>query len=201
MNRDNTALLIIDVVKGCCHPNYEDSENGITFTKIRNTVPKLDRFIGDYRNKINEHVIFVNLTPWTKEFLPENIQKLYENPAVDYYGEGGPEEEFYVVKPLATDTIITKNSYDAFTNPELEQYLQKNGVKNIITTGVFTDGCVLSTIVNGFSRGYNFVVLRDLVETTDLLIRQELARSLLEYTLPMQYGKVIESGEVYKIFS
>jgi nicotinamidase-related amidase len=70
-----------------------------------------------------------------------------------------------------------------------------------MVTGVFTDGCVLSTIINGFSKGYNFVVLRNLVETTDLPIRQELAKSLLEYTLPMQYGKVMASEEILEIFN
>jgi nicotinamidase-related amidase len=78
---------------------------------------------------LTDTLFFVNLTPWTKEFLPENIQKLYENPAVAYYGEGGFEEEFYVVKPQIGDTIITKNTYDAFTNPELESYLKENGIR------------------------------------------------------------------------
>lgn len=201
MNKDNTALLIIDIVNGCCHPDCENSEYGITFTKIRKMIPKLDSFIGDFRNQINRHVVFVNLTPWTKEFLPENIQELYKNPAVNYYGKGGFEEEFYVVRPLATDKIITKNTYDAFTNPELERYLQEYGIKNIMIAGVFTDGCVLSTIINGFSKGYDFTVLRDLVETTDLPIRQDLAKSLLKYTLPTQYGKVIASENALEVFN
>ena len=62
-------------------------------------------------------------------------------------------------------------------------------------TGVFTDGCVLATIVSGFSKGYNFVMLSDLIEATDLPIRQELSKCLKDYTFPVMYGKTMTSRE------
>ena len=195
MIKDNTALLIIDIVNGTCSQECETPEWGVTFGKIREMVPKLAKFIDEYRDKINQNVYFVNLTPWTKEFLPKNIQKLYENPEVEYYGEGGFEEEFYALCPRDTDVIITKNTYDAFTNPQLEESLREREVDTLVVAGVFTDGCVLSTVVNGFSKGYNFVILRDMVETTDLLVRQRLQKDLLGYLLPMQYGRVMTGEE------
>jgi len=195
MNTENTALIIIDIVNSTCSEECETAEYGITFGKIREMVPRLERFVEEYREKFNQNVYFVNLTPWTKEFLPENIQKLYEDPEVEYYGEGGFEEEFYVLHPQTTDMVITKNTYDTFANPEFENGLRERGIENLVIAGVFTDGCVLATIVNGFSRGYNFVVLRDMVETTDLPVRQGLQKDLLEYTLPAQYGKVMTGEE------
>jgi hypothetical protein len=50
--------------------------------------------------------------------------------------------------------------------------------------------------VGGFSKGYNFIIPRDLVETTDLPVRQELQSLLLDYTLPIQYGRVVDSSEI-----
>ena len=50
--------------------------------------------------------------------------------------------------------------------------------------------------MSGFSKGYNFIIPRDLVETTDLPVRQELQKLLLDYTIPVQYGRVIESGDL-----
>jgi len=195
MNK-NTALLIIDIVNGTCSQECETPEWGITFNEIREMVPRLAEFIKKYRADINQNIYFINLTPWTKQFLPKNIQKLYEDPNVEYYGEGGFEEEFYTLRPQNADTIITKNTYDAFTNPQLEQSLKERKIDTLIIAGVFTDGCVLSTIISGFSKGYNFFILQDMVETTDLPVRQRLQKDLLEYTLPTQYGKVM-TGEQF----
>ncbi|MDR1300404.1 MAG: cysteine hydrolase [Candidatus Nomurabacteria bacterium] len=196
MNRNNTALVVIDIVNSTCHEKCETPEYGITFNKIREMVPRLAKFVDDYRDGFNKNIYFVNLTPWTKEYLPQNIQNLYENPDVEYYGGDSFEEEFYVVQPQETDTIITKNTYDAFSVPEFEKSLRAKGIQNLVICGVFTDGCVLSTIINGFSRGFDFIILKDIVETTDSPVRQELQTALLEYTLPMQYGKVMTGDEL-----
>lgn len=55
---------------------------------------------------------------------------------------------------------------------------------------------MLSSIISGFSKGYNFIIPRDLVETTDLPARQELQSLLLDYTFPMQYGRVVDSSAI-----
>jgi len=196
MNSQNTALLVIDIVNGCCHEDCEDAERGITYAKIRKIVPSLNDFISEFRNTIGGKVIFTNITPWTKEYLPENIQELYEDPATTYYGEGSAfEKDFYIVRPKKEDIIVTKNNYDTFSNPEFDKILKENGIRYLVIAGVFTDGCVLATICGGFSRGYNFVILKDLMETTDVKIRQELCTYLLDYTFPIMFGKTISSRE------
>ncbi|MCX6716406.1 MAG: cysteine hydrolase [Candidatus Taylorbacteria bacterium] len=197
MNSKNTALVIIDIVNGCCHENCEDLERGITFSKIRKMVPQLNSFVEKFREKVGGKIIFTNITPWTKEHLPENIKELYEDPVATYYSDGSKfEEDFYIVKPRKEDIIITKNNYDTFSNPEFDKILRENGIQYLIMTGVFTDGCVLATICGGFSHGYNFVVLKDLIETTDVKIRQELCKHLLDFTFPIMYGKTITSSEL-----
>jgi len=154
MNSQNTALIVIDAVNGCCHKNCEDTERGITFSKIRGIIPQLNNFIGEFREKIGGKIIFTNITPWTKEYLPRNIQELYEDPATTYYSHGSKfEEEFYIVNPKEEDIVVTKNNYDTFSNPEFDKILKENGIQYLVITGVFTDGCVLATICGGFSHG------------------------------------------------
>jgi len=63
-------------------------------------------------------------------------------------------------------------------------------------SGVFSDGCVDATVKGGFSKGYNFLILKDLVETTDVKIRQDLQKLLKEYTWPAMFGKTIESKNI-----
>ena len=196
MNSKNTALVVVDIVNGCCHENCEDKEIGITFSGIRGMVPRLNDFIKRFRNEIGGKIFFTNLTPWTKKYLPENIQELYEDPRATYYGDETKfDQEFFMVKPEKDDLIITKNNYDTFSNYKFEKILKENDIKYLVITGVFTDGCVLATISGGFSRGYNFVILKDLVETTDVKIRQDLCKYLVEYTFPIMYGKTINSDE------
>jgi len=197
MTKDNTALVVIDIVNSCCHEQCENPEWGITYSKIREMIPRLDNFIEEFRSKIGGKIIFTNLTPWTKESLPENINELYTDPNTTYYGDGSDfENEFYIVKPKEQDIIITKNNYDTFSNPEFDKILKQNGIQYLVMTGVFTDGCVLATTLGGFSRGYNFIILKDLVETTDKKIRQELCQYLIDYTFPVLYGKTISSNEL-----
>lgn len=197
MNSQNTVLLVIDPVNSCAHENCETPEWGIYFSKIRQMLPKLADFIDQWRKKVLSPVVFVKITPWNKENLPLNINKLYLDPRATYYSDDktGFDEQFHTVKPKPEDVVFTKNTYDAFANGELEKFLKAKGIQYIVVAGIFTDGCVLASIVSGFARGFNFVVLKDLVETTDVEIRQNLQKLLLDYTFPVLYGKTLSSDE------
>jgi ureidoacrylate peracid hydrolase len=195
MNSSNTALIVIDVVNGCCNEKCE--EGSMTFSRIRQMVPALNLFMKQFKEKTGAPVIFVKIAPWTKEYLPENLQELYTDPKAYFYSDdtSGFPEEFYEIRPNGDDITITKNTYDAFADPNFREILKKKGVRYLVVTGVFTDGCVLATICGGFQAGYNFVILKDLIETTDQPERQELSQRLKNYTFPILYGKTIESKE------
>ncbi len=197
MSQSNTALLLIDIVNGCAHQKCEDPEVGITFSKIREMIPNLIDFVKEYKERVNNNVFYINITPWDKKHLPQNLQELYTDPSVEYYSDddSGFPEEFYKIKPDKEDIIITKNTYDAFVDTELEKILRDKGVQYLVTTGIFTEGCVLSTIVNGFSKGFNFILLKDLIETADNKERQEISRLLKRRVFPFLYGKTITSKD------
>ena len=163
-------------------------------------IPKLATFIAVYK-KNGGNVIYTTCTPWTKEYLAKNIIELYNNnPQAYYYSKdkSGFPEQFFGVRPKKEDPIITKNSYDAFTNPQLEKILKKLKTTHLIITGIFGDGCVHATIQGGFSKGYNFFILKDLIETTDKKIRQQSQKILKEYTWPVMFGKTTTSKELWK---
>lgn len=198
MNKNNTALLVIDPVNSCAHEKCETPEWNIYFTKIRQMVPNLEKFLSEYRQKVGGLVIVTNITPWNQENLPNNINELYTDPSASYYSDDktGFDEQFFGINPQPTDLIITKKTYDAFSDDQLTQTLRRRGIQYVIVTGIFTDGCVLASVVSGFSKGFNFVILKDLVETTDLPLRQQLQELLLKYTFPIMYGKTISSSEL-----
>lgn len=200
MNSKNSALLIVDVINSCAHEKCEIPEWGIHFSKIRAMVPRLNKFIGEYRKKVGGLIIFGKTCPWMKEYLTDNVNELYEDERFAYYSKdtSGFPEEFYGITPEKEDLVMDKNTNDALTNPKLIEELEKRGIKYLVTTGIFTEGCVLATVVGGFSKGYNFVVLRDLVETTDEQRRQNLQKELLDYTFPYLFARVVTSDEFLK---
>ncbi len=192
----DTALIVIDVINSCAHEKYEIKKWNITFKKIRKMVPSLVKFIDFYKSKDGK-VIYINTTPWTKKHLTKNIIELYKNPNARYYSKdvSGFPEEFYLINPK-NGHVVTKNSYDAFTNPKLKNLLKNK--KYVIITGIFGDGCVHATIQGGFSAGYNFIILKDLIETTDVKRRQQLQNHLKTYTWPLMFGKTIDSKDFKK---
>ncbi len=197
MNSQNTALIIIDIINSCAHQKCEIPEWKISFNKIRVMVPRLNTFIDEFRATVGGPVIFGKTQPWQKEYLADNINELYEDEQFSYYSKdlSGFAEEFYGITPSKDDIITTKDTNDALADPKLIAQLQARGIKYIVTTGVFTDGCVLATVVSGFSKGFNFVVLKDLVETTDSPTRQRLQKDLLEFTFPYMFARVVSSEE------
>ncbi|MFZ2202644.1 MAG: cysteine hydrolase [Microgenomates group bacterium] len=197
MTKKNIVLLVIDPVNSCAHERCETPEWKIHFTKIRAMLPRLAKFIATYRKKVGGLIVFTTVTPWNKENLPDNINRLYEDPKAYYYSDDttGFDEQFRDVIPEKDDLVFVKNTYDAFTNEEMVKEFKKRGVKYVVMTGIFTDGCVLATIVSGFAKGYNFVILKDLIETTDDPMRQKLQELLVSYTFPVMYGKTVTAKE------
>ena len=198
MNKENTALLVIDPVNSCAHENCETPELNIHFSKIREMLPKLDVFVKKYRTEIGGLVVLTTITPWRKEYLPNNLNELYTDPEAEYYSEDttGFDEKFHTVEPIESDFVISKNTYCTFTNEDLLKKLKEENIRYIVVTGIFSDGCVLSSVVSGFAKGFNFVILKDLIETTDDETRQKLQELLIEFTFPKMYGKTITSEEL-----
>lgn len=134
----NTALIIIDVINACSSSRCETKKYGITFKKIRKMEPKLSKFIKQYESLNIGPIIYTNCTKWDKKHIAKNIIELYKDPKRRYYSANNSEspEKFYEIVPRKKDTIITKNTYDAFTNPKLEKILTTNKIKYIIIAGM-----------------------------------------------------------------
>jgi len=201
MNKNNTALMIIDVVNGCADKSCENLEWNITFNKIREMVPKLKSFVEKFRKEIGSKIIFIKITPWTKNNVAKNVTELYETyPEVNYFSddESDFEGSYFNMEPQNEDITIIKNTTSSFSNPELEKILKEKGIQYLIIAGIFGDGCVMATIEHGFGIGYRFVLLGDFIETTDKPERQELQRLLKTVAWPNLIGPVMTGEEFLK---
>jgi nicotinamidase-related amidase len=72
------------------------------------------------------------------------------------------------VAPLAGEPVIVKNYPNAFVGTDLEQRLQKSGIKSIVLAGFMTHMCVNSTARGAFNLGFQPTVVANATATRDL---------------------------------
>ena len=68
--------------------------------------------------------------------------------------------------------------YSAFGDPRLDAWLRERGVGSLIVAGVYLHGCVRSTALDAYERGYEVCVADDAVGTTEPL-HGEITRAWL----------------------
>ena len=189
-------LVVIDPVKGCSDSRFEIPEWELYFTKVRKVLPKINSFAKQHRERGGQ-VIWVKPVPWVEKHLPDNINKLYnENPNARFYVRDYVDEynDFPgAIEVEAGDIILEKNSYSAFVNPKLSKLLDYS----YLIAGVYADGCVNATIIDGWSRGFFTYIISDLVESMDSEIKQVQKKQLLTQMWPLMYGHVIKSSDIY----
>lgn len=72
------------------------------------------------------------------------------------------------VKPIAGETVITKNYPNAFIKTDLEQQLKAANIDSIVLAGFMTHMCVNSTAHGGFNLGYAVTVVASACATRPL---------------------------------
>lgn len=68
--------------------------------------------------------------------------------------------------PQAGDHVIDKPRYSAFHATQLDAQLKQLGVNRLMVSGVLTDACVLSTVLDAFALGYRVDLIIDACTST-----------------------------------
>lgn len=69
--------------------------------------------------------------------------------------------------PDKQDVIIQKATPDSFLNTTLEDELKKQGIEQLVITGIQTEVCVDTTCRRAFSLGYKVTLISDTHSTWD----------------------------------
>ena len=103
---------------------------------------------------------------------------------------GSEAWEFYQeVKPNSADLIIDKNRYSAFQGTDLDLWLRKNGVEDLIISGVMTNLCCETTARDAFGHDYRVFFVADATAT----INEELHLATLK-NLAYGFSYIIDTA-------
>ena len=72
-------------------------------------------------------------------------------------------QEFDEIKKSNNDKVIKKTRHSAFIRTKFENYLNKNKIDTLILAGVFIDGCIGLTAIDGYERDFNVILSKDTV--------------------------------------
>jgi nicotinamidase-related amidase len=71
------------------------------------------------------------------------------------------------LQPIEGEAVVDKPGKGAFYATELQELLEKDGIKSLVVTGVTTEVCVHTTVREANDRGYECLILSDCTGATD----------------------------------
>ncbi|MFN1219055.1 cysteine hydrolase family protein [Chryseobacterium kwangjuense] len=157
-NMENTALLIIDV-QNDYFPGGKMELAGAEAA-------------GNNTQKILEY--------FRRNSLPViHIRHIAVNEGADFFLPDSPGSEIHPrVSPKGNEKVIIKHFPNSFRETDLLQYLQKNGIKNLVITGMMTDVCVDATTRAAFDLGFSNSVIGDATATRDRDLNGQVVKAV-----------------------
>lgn len=154
---DRTAVVVVDMQNGFCHPDgslYAPGSEGV--------VEPIADLLGDARDA-GASVVF------TRDVHPEDqFDDTHYYDEFDRWGEHVVEGswETDIVDGLDVrdaDHVVAKHTYDAFYETELEGWLDAHGIDDLVFCGTLANVCVLHTAGSAGLRDFRPVLVDDAI--------------------------------------
>ncbi|MDA8107533.1 MAG: cysteine hydrolase family protein [Betaproteobacteria bacterium] len=91
-----------------------------------------------------------------------HVRHLSVRPGATFFIPGTPGAEIHAcVAPAAGEAVLEKNFPNSFRGTELDERLQRAGVRHLVVAGMMTHMCVDSSVRQAFDLGYRVSLLAD----------------------------------------
>lgn len=173
----NTALIVIDLQKGIVSGDF--------IHPIADIIDRTRTLIDTFRAK-NLPVVLVNVAgraPGRTEQPPHSTASFSE----------GWTDLLPQLDQQPGDITVTKRSWGAFANTDLEHQLKARGVTQVVITGVATATGVEATARQAYEQGFNVTLATNAM--TDL--REEAH----QYSISHVFPRLGETGSTNEIIS
>ena len=156
-----TALLVVDMQNGFCHPAGSFGVAGADVTGCAEAIAGCVALV-DAAHASGVPVYFTRavhepgLTDWNMLMELPMYAGLRDIVACH---EGSWDAEFVEGLPVtAADTVITKSRFSPFVETDIQHRLDAAGIVNLVVCGVGTSACVESTFRDASQRSYRSFV-------------------------------------------
>lgn len=162
-----TALLVIDMQKGFCHPESRMEKSGVGTANQRAIIPDILRLVDLARARElpifwSQQIHFPEDVTRRRRRIPSHQAKQKWTPCLRGTWETDFADE--VVPAMRTqDYIIEKHRASVMFETTLEAKLRMLGIEMLIISGCNTDFCVETTIRDLYYRDLEVVVPRECV--------------------------------------
>ncbi|PSP73201.1 cysteine hydrolase [Halobacteriales archaeon QS_3_64_16] len=154
---ERSAVVVVDMQKGFCHPD------GSLYAPGSEAVIEPIAAVLDDVREAGASVIFTrDVHP------PEQFEDTHYYDEFERWGEHLLEDswETAIVDGLEVgknDHVVTKHTYDAFYETELEGWLRAHGIDDLLVCGTLANVCVLHTASSAGLRDFRPVLIEDLI--------------------------------------
>lgn len=198
VKKDETALLIVDMQHDLAHMDYgllaRAKELNIQYA-FEYYYKRLEFIIRNIRRLLDffrQHGMEVIQTKIEALTLDARDRALFHKLLGISVPKGSKGAEILEeLKPLVNEIVLPKTCSGVFNGTTIDQILKNLGIKNLVVTGIVTDGCVESAVRDAADRGYLVILVEDGCAT----FTEESHKNSIN-TLKKYYAKVKSTDEV-----
>ena len=170
--KDSTALVVIDMQRDFLLPGGFGESLGNDVSQLRRTIEPLSALIAAWRtaglpviHTREGHLPDLSDCPPAKLERGAPSMRIGDPGAfgrILIRGEYG-HDIIDELRPAPGEDVVDKPGKGAFYATELQDLLEKDGIKRLLVAGVTTEVCVHTTVREANDRGYECLVLSDCV--------------------------------------
>lgn len=196
MNRESSALLIIDMQNDFCHPEGAQGKRGRDLSMVYGMIPTFEKVLNGAR-QIGLPVIFVRTLhyPWTdSQSWRKRLDGYKKGIEICLPGSWGAEI-IEALAPREGEPVVVKHRYSAFVDTDLSLMLRSMKIETLLIGGVGTNVCVESTARHAYMLDYDVCLLEDCTAGCDVDLHRGTLRNIAEH-----FGKVARGLDMLREF-